>query len=128
MACILQEVCAALGAVCRLTTTDTIPAVINDVINKLKHDVSGIAPPQSSSSQHETKYSFNLSWCGEEVTEGMYVQQELVRKKAVMALQRFHSLQPTSITHLDDKIRRALCDKDPSVMAAVLCLLLDLIK
>jgi AP-4 complex subunit epsilon-1 len=58
----------------------------------------------------------------------MYVQQELVRKKAVMALQRFHSLQPTSITHLDDKIRRALCDKDPSVMAAVLCLLLDLIK
>jgi hypothetical protein len=65
-ACILQEVCAALGAVCRLTTTDTIPAVINDVINKLKHDVSGIAPLQLSSSQHETKYSFTLSGCGEE--------------------------------------------------------------
>lgn len=56
------------------------------------------------------------------------MQQELVRKKAVMALQKFHSLQPQSIAHLDDRIRRTLCDKDPSVMAAVLCLLLDLIK
>jgi len=45
-----------------------------------------------------------------------------------MALQKFNSLQPNSISHLDDKIRRALCDKDPSVMAAVLCLLYDLIK
>lgn len=45
-----------------------------------------------------------------------------------MALQRFHSLQPSSIAHLDGAIRRALCDKDPSVMAAALCLLLDLIK
>lgn len=55
-------------------------------------------------------------------------QQEAVRKKAVMALQRFHSLHPPSIAHLDGAIRRALCDKDPSVMAATLCLLLDLIK
>ena len=55
-------------------------------------------------------------------------QQEAVRKKAVMALQRFHSLHPQSIAHLDGAIRRALCDKDPSVMAATLCLLLDLIK
>lgn len=55
-------------------------------------------------------------------------QQEAVRKKAVMALQRFHSLQPSSIAHLDSHIRRALCDKDPSVMAATLCLLMDLIK
>lgn len=55
-------------------------------------------------------------------------QQEAVRKKAVMALQRFYSMQPSSISHLDDRIRRALCDKDPSVMAAVLCLLLDLVK
>jgi hypothetical protein len=35
-----QEVCAALNAVCKLTTVDTIPAVINDVIKLLKHEVS----------------------------------------------------------------------------------------
>ena len=45
-----------------------------------------------------------------------------------MALQKFHTLQPSSIAHLDGHIRRALCDKDPSVMAATLCLLMDLIK
>lgn len=33
-----QEVCAALNAVCRLTTVDTIPAVIAEVVNKLKHE------------------------------------------------------------------------------------------
>jgi len=34
-----QEVAAALNAVCKLTTVDTIPAVINDVTDKLKHEV-----------------------------------------------------------------------------------------
>ena len=52
---------------------------------------------------------------------------ELVRKKAVMALHRFHQLDPSSLEGLDDKIRRALCDKDPSVMAASLCILHDMI-
>lgn len=52
---------------------------------------------------------------------------ELVRKKAVMALHRFHQLSPDSIDHLGDHVRRALCDKHPSVMAASLCLLQDMI-
>jgi AP-4 complex subunit epsilon-1 len=52
---------------------------------------------------------------------------ELVRKKAVMALHRFHQLDPPSIDHLQDKIRRCLCDKDPAVMGATLCLLYDLV-
>lgn len=39
-----QEVCAALNAVCRLTTVDTIPAVLPEVVNKLKHEVR---PPVS---------------------------------------------------------------------------------
>ena len=52
---------------------------------------------------------------------------ELVRKKAVMALHRFHQLDPANVSHLHDKIRRVLCDKDPSVMGACLCLLYDLI-
>lgn len=34
-----QEVCAALNAVCRLTTMDTIPAVLPQVANQLKHEV-----------------------------------------------------------------------------------------
>lgn len=35
-----QEVCAALNAVCRLTTEDTIPAVLPEVLTKLKHEAS----------------------------------------------------------------------------------------
>lgn len=30
-----------MNAVCKLTTVDTIPAVINDVTEKLKHEVKG---------------------------------------------------------------------------------------
>ena len=51
-----------------------------------------------------------------------------MRKKAVCALHRFYQLDPSSITHMTDKVRRALCDKEPSVMAASLCLLHDLIR
>eukprot|EP00953_Heterococcus_sp_UTEX-ZZ885_P016485 9270-Heterococcus_DN1.PRE.3 len=45
-------------------------------------------------------------------------ERELVRKKAVMVLHRLHQLEPDSISHLNDAIRRTLCDKDPS---AALC-------
>lgn len=51
---------------------------------------------------------------------------ELVRKKAVMALHRFHQLNPDSVADTGDALRRALCDRDPSVMGATLCLLHDL--
>ena len=54
--------------------------------------------------------------------------QEIIRKKAVMLLQRFHSLQADSVSTLGEKFRRALCDKDPSVMGASLHLFLDLAK
>ncbi|CAM9632684.1 unnamed protein product [Chrysoparadoxa australica] len=53
--------------------------------------------------------------------------KELVRKKAVMVLQRLYQLEPESVGHMGDMIRRTLCDKDPSVMAASLCLLSDLV-
>eukprot|EP01113_Clastostelium_recurvatum_P042806 TRINITY_DN6977_c0_g1_i2.p1 TRINITY_DN6977_c0_g1~~TRINITY_DN6977_c0_g1_i2.p1 ORF type:complete len:1301 (-),score=435.89 TRINITY_DN6977_c0_g1_i2:44-3634(-) len=46
----------------------------------------------------------------------------LVRKKAVMALLRFWQKAPDSIEHLHDKLRVVLCDRDPSVMAATLCI------
>jgi AP-4 complex subunit epsilon-1 len=53
-------------------------------------------------------------------------QVELVRKKAVMALHRFHQLSPDSIEHLVEKIRRALCDRDPAVMGSCVYLIYDL--
>lgn len=51
---------------------------------------------------------------------------ELVRKKAVMALHRFHQLNPSSVLDVGDALRRTLCDRDPSVMGAALCILHDL--
>lgn len=54
------------------------------------------------------------------VTALLVHDQEIVRKKAVMLLQRFHALQPASVAEMGDKFRRALCDKDPSVMGASL--------
>ncbi|RYG51192.1 hypothetical protein EON66_11025, partial [archaeon] len=54
--------------------------------------------------------------------------QEIVRKKAIMVLQRFHQLQPESVSHMTDKFRRVLCDKDPSVMSASLHLFYDLAR
>jgi AP-4 complex subunit epsilon-1 len=54
-------------------------------------------------------------------------RKEQVRKKAVMALHRFHQRSPSSVAHLHGKFRQMLCDKDPSVMSAALCALHDLI-
>lgn len=51
---------------------------------------------------------------------------ELVRKKAVMAIHRFHQLNPDSVSEAGDALRRTLCDRDPSVMGATLCILHDL--
>ena len=54
--------------------------------------------------------------------------QDFVRKKAIMLLQRFLTLQPDSVTHLTSEFRSALCDNDPSVMGASLHIFYDLIK
>lgn len=54
--------------------------------------------------------------------------QEIVRKKAVMVLQRFNVMAPASVAHLGERFRRALCDKDPSVMGASLHALYDLAR
>jgi AP-4 complex subunit epsilon-1 len=43
---------------------------------------------------------------------------EMIRKKAVMVLINFNKAQP--IDQFDMKMKKALCDKDPSVMAASL--------
>ena len=63
-----------------------------------------------------------------QVVELLNHSKEHVRKKAIMALHRFHQRSPSSISHLHAKFRQMLCDKDPSVMAAALCALHDLIQ
>jgi AP-4 complex subunit epsilon-1 len=45
---------------------------------------------------------------------------DLVRKRAVCALHRFYQMDKRVLLDHVDKIRRTLCDKDPSVMAATL--------
>ena len=49
-----------------------------------------------------------------------------VRKKAVLCLQKFATFSPESTSHLGNSFRRMLCDRDPSVMFASLCVLRDL--
>ena len=47
-------------------------------------------------------------------------KNEQVRKKAVMCLYRFYQVSPQSVPDCDSRMRRLLCDFDPSVMAATL--------
>ncbi|CAK9005519.1 AP-4 complex subunit epsilon (AP-4 adaptor complex subunit epsilon) (Adaptor-related protein complex 4 subunit epsilon) (Epsilon subunit of AP-4) (Epsilon-adaptin) [Durusdinium trenchii] len=54
--------------------------------------------------------------------------QHVVRKKAVLALHRIYQLDPDAVAHMTEAFRRMLADKDPSVMAAALCLMHELMK
>ena len=55
-----------------------------------------------------------------EVTKLVNHDSETVRKKAIIALHRFHQLAPETVTREDliEKLRKVLCDKDPSVMGS----------
>ncbi|EGC35468.1 hypothetical protein DICPUDRAFT_55169 [Dictyostelium purpureum] len=56
-------------------------------------------------------------------------QKSIVRKKAVNVLHRFYKLVGRSFLEDDqvhDKLRQSLCDRDPSVMAASICIFLDI--
>jgi len=52
------------------------------------------------------------------VTALLSHQNEMVRKKAVMVIIKLNKIHPQ--TDFDMTMKRALCDKDPSVMAAAL--------
>jgi len=54
--------------------------------------------------------------------------KEVVRKKAIIALQRFYQLEPSTVADARDTIRKVLCDSDPSVMGASLHLLHDMAR
>jgi len=55
-------------------------------------------------------------------------QQEVVRKKAIVAMNRFHKLDPNIVLDQKDQIRKVLCDPDPSVMGASLHILFEMAK
>lgn len=88
----LLDKTSALVALCKLVTTEMIPALLPRVEELLSHD------------------------------------QTLIRKKCVMALHRFHQLDPSCIAHLTERIKGTLRDPDPSVMSASLCLLHELAR
>ena len=60
-----------------------------------------------------------------DVTKLLSHQNDLVRKKAIIALHRLHQLDSSNITATDltAHLRRILCDRDPSVMGASLCVI-----
>jgi AP-4 complex subunit epsilon-1 len=47
-------------------------------------------------------------------------KSEQIRKKAVMCLYKFYQVDKNSVPDCDERMRRLLCDFDPSVMAATL--------
>eukprot|EP00708_Paratrimastix_pyriformis_P002088 GAFH01000827.1.p1 GENE.GAFH01000827.1~~GAFH01000827.1.p1 ORF type:complete len:835 (-),score=291.05 GAFH01000827.1:219-2537(-) len=53
---------------------------------------------------------------------------DLIRKKAIMVLHRIWLKSPDQLPNIGEHARAMLCDKDPSVMGAALCLLVDLCK
>jgi len=44
----------------------------------------------------------------------------MIRKKAVMVVMKMYKANPASIDQMEIKMKKALCDKDPQVMAATL--------
>ncbi|KAH7428459.1 hypothetical protein KP509_09G002800 [Ceratopteris richardii] len=64
-----------------------------------------------------------------QVVELLGHQKEAVRKKAVMALHRFHQRSPATVADVISKLSmKIMHDVDPSVMSACLCVLFDLIS
>ena len=57
-----------------------------------------------------------------EVSKLLGHASETVRKKAIMAMHRFHQLAPETVPVEDmvEKLRKVLCDRDPAVMGASL--------
>ncbi|XP_045668078.1 AP-4 complex subunit epsilon-1 isoform X2 [Ursus americanus] len=54
--------------------------------------------------------------------------KEIIRRKAVLALYKFHLIAPNQVQHIHIKFRKALCDRDVGVMAASLHIYFRMIK
>ena len=66
--------------------------------------------------------------CTEPILKLLDHKNEQIRKKAVMCLYKFYQIAPTFMPDVDDRMRRLLCDFDPSVMAATLNYFSDVSK
>ena len=53
---------------------------------------------------------------------------EMIRKKAVMIMFKMYKQYPSAIEGMDAKMKKALCDKDPQVMAATLNYFSEMVK
>jgi AP-4 complex subunit epsilon-1 len=53
---------------------------------------------------------------------------EQIRKKAVLCLYKFYQCNPSYVSDINDKMKKMLCDRDPSVMAVSLHYYSDVIK
>ena len=58
--------------------------------------------------------------CTEPVLKLLDNKNEQIRKKAVMCLYRFYQVDPGTVPDCEERMRKLLCDYDPSVMAATL--------
>ncbi len=56
----------------------------------------------------------------EAVAQLLNHSHEMIRKKAVIIIIKFYRIYPAAIDQMDNKMKKALCDKDPSVMGAAL--------
>ena len=110
----------ALSTVAMLINIETMPAVTQIVEKKLTH--TRYSSTKRFSSLFEQLYcryyeSFNDFVC----------YREAVRKRAVIALLRFHQLSAESI-NLTSKLQQVLFDTDFSVIAAAITAYLHLVK
>lgn len=55
-------------------------------------------------------------------------QTDLVRKKTLLVIQKIQKISPGYISEFPDKMKKGLCDREPSVMAAALNLYFSQIK
>ncbi|TNN87067.1 AP-4 complex subunit epsilon-1 [Liparis tanakae] len=62
------------------------------------------------------------------VEEKLNHPKEIIRRKAVLALYKFYLIAPNQVQHIHNKFRKALCDKDPGVMAASLHIYFQMIQ
>ncbi len=62
----------------------------------------------------------------ESVEKLMSHNHEMIRKKAVMVVIKMHKIYPSIFDSMDMKMKKSLCDKDPSVMSATLNYFLQL--
>lgn len=58
----------------------------------------------------------------------IFVIRDIVRKKAVMALQSFYMKNPSAIPDVRELAKKAVCDNDPGVVSSSLHVFYELIK